>query len=341
MNASRTEPLPEVLVIEDQTAIIDLFRALLSPCQLGLLPAQSGGQALHLLSTHRPVLITLDLILPDMDGLQLLQNIRARTELQDVPVLAISARADSAEQKRAYAAGVSDFIAKPFSVELIEAKLRAWLRLSLLSAYAFKLRDFAHEVKNPLAAIHAAAQVVCRDDADGLMRKRLCKAIEDETERISRMLSSHLHDSTHPQPVTMAPYRLVLEVVEVNLPAARGRVKVRCCGPLPVIRCDPDRLRQMLVNLLENAVAATEHGGTVEIEAYVDPGGVALAVHDTGSGIAGDHLTHVFEDGFTTRGDRRGLGLGITQRLCKAIGGHLQVTSEPGRGTTFCLWLPR
>lgn len=345
MTPPRTDPLPEVLVVEDQPAIVDLFRALLSPLRLSLVPAASGARAVELLDVAgcRPVLITLDLILPDMDGLQLLHHIRSRAELQDVPVVAISGRADVAEQRRAFEAGVSDFVAKPFSVELIEAKLRSWLRLSLLAAYAHKLRDFAHEVKNPLAAIHAAAQVACRDDADPPMRRRLCRAIEDEAERIARMLQSHLSgDPAHPQPVTMAPYRLLTEVVEVNLSdSARGRVHIRCNGPLPVVRCDPDRLRQMLVNLLENAVAATEDGGEIDLEAYVDATGVALAVHDTGVGIPDEHLPHVFEDGFTTRGGRRGLGLGITSRLCRAAGGRVEASSHKGRGTTFAIWLPK
>ncbi len=337
---------PLVLVIEDQASIADLLAALMAPMKVQLHRARDGGQALKALSERRPALITLDLVLPGIDGFGLLGHIRQRPELDDVPVLAITAQTDSATQKRAYRSGISDFIAKPFSVDLLEAKLKMWLRLSQLADYAHQMRDFTHEAKNPLAAIGAAAQVLGRPDADAAMRTRLLRTIEEEADRLGRLLSSYTLGETSATagPGTLSPLRLLRDVIEVNLPdkGARSRVRLRCQAPIPALRVDPDRLRQMLVNLLENAVAATVDGGQVDIEAFVDEAGVALSVRDSGVGIRDADLPRIFEDGFTTRGGTaRGLGLGITRRLCLASGGKIQVASTPEAGASFTLWFPR
>lgn len=341
----RSAAPPAVLLVEDQAAILDLLAALLEP--LPVLRARSGAEALELLQKQRPALITLDLVLPGpgMDGFELLEQLRRRPELDEVPVAVITAQADLAAQKRAYRSGASDFVAKPFSVDILEAKLRMWLRLSQRAALAHGLRDFSHEVKNPLTAIAAAAQVLCRDDADAALRRRLARAIEDESERTLRLIHTHLGGEPGPGPErTLMPHQLLEDVLAVNLPDARARARVHlsCPRPLPAVRVDPDRLRQMVLNLLDNAVAATEHGGEVFLDACYDESAVTLAVRDTGIGIPSELLPRIFEVGFTTRkGSARGLGLGITQRLCLAAGAEIRVESTPGQGSRFTLRLPR
>lgn len=209
------------------------------------------------------------------------------------------------------------------------------------------LREFAHELRNPLVAITSAAQALGMGGMDSEQRERLSRAVVSEAERMGRMVLHYLDGGATPligeTLITEAPHRLLRELFDLNLPAAaRERVHSHIRGPLPELRVDPDHLRQMLLNLLDNALTATHSKGEVIIEAFVEESGVALAVWDTGVGISPEHLPHIFQDGFTTRGDqRRGLGLGITQRLCKNAGGQIQVRSLLGHGTVFTVWLPR
>jgi signal transduction histidine kinase len=144
-------------------------------------------------------------------------------------------------------------------------------------------------------------------------------------------------------PVTETPLRLLEHLLSVNLtPSLRARVTVRATGELPDLAVEPDHLRQMLLNLLDNALTATAEGGSVSIEVMADADGAAICVRDTGTGIAPEHLGRIFDNGFSTRGDRRrGLGLGIIARLCARIGGRIVVNSRLGEGTVFALWLPR
>jgi signal transduction histidine kinase len=112
-----------------------------------------------------------------------------------------------------------------------------------------------------------------------------------------------------------------------------------------VVRGDEDRLRQLLLNLMENALKYTPAGGKVTLSLYRDNDWVQVAVADTGVGIAPEDLAHIFERFYrgTKNGQRHkgtGLGLAIAHWLAEAHGGHLTVASQANEGSTFTLWLP-
>ena len=134
---------------------------------------------------------------------------------------------------------------------------------------------------------------------------------------------------------------LLTEVVEVNLltSPARARITVDAEPTLPPVRGDGARLKQVVLNLVLNAVKATDGGGTIALEARPDAGGVALRVSDTGCGIAPADLPRIFDESFSTR-QGGGLGLPIARRIVEQHGGAIRVESTEGRGTTFTVWLP-
>ncbi len=315
---------------------------------------QSGALAMALLRRERPLLIAVAVTAERGDGDELLSSLRLRSDLDDVPVLALvpedadTPRSDGPPLSiRVYQEGVSDVLKSSATADVVSAKLSAWLQLAGRAHRLWALRDFAHEARHPIAAIGAAAHLLEVSGEDAMERQRLCHAIVSESERLGRMVESYLDADAALRigdaPLTEAPVRLLSDLLQVSLTAVlRARIDVRVQGELPDLAVEPDHLRQMLLNLLDNALAATAQGGTVCIEAMADEAGVALCVRDTGSGISEDHLGRIFENGFSTRGDRRrGLGLGITQRLAARVGGRVVVNSSLGEGTIFTLWLPR
>ena len=214
-----------------------------------------------------------------------------------------------------------------------------------LEHVARQARAFAHEVRNPATSIGAAAQMIARDDIPVDMRRRLARAIESEMDRVVTMVREYVEMQTPGAPTGTADLaELLAEVLDVNLlgSPARGRVTLDIPGTLlPRVRADIARFKQVVLNLLLNAVTATEKGGTIALTltATEEPRGVMLTVRDTGHGIATEDLPRIFDEAFSTRPGGAGLGLPIARRIVEEHGGTLQVTSVRGAGTTFTVWL--
>ena len=123
--------------------------------------------------------------------------------------------------------------------------------------------------------------------------------------------------------------------------AATGvEVNVANHGPRPVVKADPDYLKQVLLNLILNGFQAMPEGGTLNIETAARDGKMRLSVSDTGTGIEPENLARIFEPYFTTKADGSGLGLAIARRIIEAHGGTIDVTSKAGNGSRFDIVLP-
>src|SRR6478672_11321553 len=132
--AGAMPPVPPILLaVEDELPIVELLTALAAPLGLQMVAAADGAQAIELLGKTRPALVTLDLVLPDRDGFEVLEKIRARSDFDDLPVIVITAVNDPQTVKKAYAMGASDFVSKPFNVDLVDAKLRVFSRIRRLA----------------------------------------------------------------------------------------------------------------------------------------------------------------------------------------------------------------
>ena len=109
------------------------------------------------------------------------------------------------------------------------------------------------------------------------------------------------------------------------------------------VSLDPDRIGQVLLNLYLNAIEAMDHGGTLRIDSFMDEeyGRVKVVISDTGAGIKREDLVHLFDPYFTTKQSGTGLGLAIVHRIIEAHKGEVRVESEPGKGTTVTIILPR
>ena len=122
-------------------------------------------------------------------------------------------------------------------------------------------------------------------------------------------------------------------------------MSVEVAPGLEEVAADPDRLDQVLNNLVSNAIKFTQAGGRIALRAYPDPeaGFAVIQVVDNGPGIAAEHLPHLFERFYRVTGTKvagTGLGLAISQKLVEAMGGKIGVISQPGKGSTFWFTLP-
>ena len=211
-----------------------------------------------------------------------------------------------------------------------------------------------HELKNPLTAIRLALANAAAEDASPDQRTRGLRSIEEQVLRLSR-LTADLRKIADVQtsPVTFRPVDLTAlleEAVEVvgEQPRAAGRrldLDVpRAPWPLPAVDGDADLLALALVNLVDNAVKYTPEGGTVEVRAREDGGGVLVEVADTGQGIPAEDLPHVWDELFRSPAARTvagsGLGLPLVRAVVERHGGTVAADSREGQGTVVRVHLP-
>jgi two-component system, OmpR family, sensor kinase len=210
------------------------------------------------------------------------------------------------------------------------------------------IADISHELRNPLTTI--------RGNVD-LMRRMNCvdlpslDAIQAESERMTRMVGDllMLAQADAGQPIRRERVELdtlVLQVYRQVRPLAEGIELVIGAEDQATILGDPDRIKQLLLNLVDNAIKYTPQGGQVTLSLQRVEGWAQLSVADTGIGIPAQDLSHIFERFYRVDKARSraaggtGLGLSIVQWIVQAHGGKIDVQSEMGKGTTFIVWLP-
>jgi two-component system, NtrC family, sensor histidine kinase HydH len=219
-------------------------------------------------------------------------------------------------------------------------------RLASLGAMSAGL---AHEIRNPLAGIKGAAQLLESEVAVGEARDML-QVIVDETNRLNHVVTEFLDYAR--------PFELQLEEVAIGAVVRRALAVVKAQGipervtlaeeladDLPPIQLDSLRAGQVLLNLLQNALQAMPEGGRLTVrtrEGRERSGRRHLEVHviDTGVGIPADAMEQLFVPFFTTKQDGTGLGLAICQRIVQAHRGEIDIRTEIGRGTSFVVRLP-
>ena len=214
--------------------------------------------------------------------------------------------------------------------------------------------DVAHELRSPLSVLQGNLRAILdgvypSDEAE-ISRlydeTRLLSRLVDDLRELALADAGQLRLNLRP---TDVGHVVALTVENLDLAAKARQVSLhnRIADDLPPAQADPDRVAQVLRNLLINALRHTPPGGSVTITAAPAPGAVEIAVSDTGEGIAPGDLPHVFErfwraDPARSRaGGGTGLGLSVAQSLVKAQGGRIWAESAPGRGSTFRFTLPR
>lgn len=210
------------------------------------------------------------------------------------------------------------------------------------------MADIAHELRTPLSVIQGRLEglidgVYPRDDTQ-------LRQVLDDARMLSRLVDD-LRTLAHADSGTLALQKeptdlgaLAHEVMETfSADAAGGGVSLHADVPaeLPLVAVDPFRLREVLINLVSNALRHTPAGGSITIAIQPGPGRVAVTVADTGTGIAPEETSKIFDRfyrGRTSHGS--GLGLTIARNLVTAHGGEIGCDSRPGAGTTFTVTLP-
>jgi signal transduction histidine kinase len=231
-------------------------------------------------------------------------------------------------------AGESMMCMREDRVSDAEARLR---RLQSVGA------KVAHELKNPLASIKGLCQLIARTPDSERTQERLA-VVTSEISRMETILAEYLSFSRPLEdlrPESLDMRALAKDVIDVLAGRADGAgvTLVLDGGATPALG-DSRRLKEALINIVQNAIEATPHGGTVVLSVRPGPIAVTLAVKDSGRGIAPEDLERLGTSFFTTRPNGTGLGVVLAQGVITQHGGQLVYESTVGRGTTATITLP-
>ena len=225
-------------------------------------------------------------------------------------------------------------------IQALREQVRQRDRLAAIGEMAATV---AHEIRNPLGGIRGFAALLARDIPAEDPRARLVEKILAGSKSLDRVVGELL-EYTRPVELETRPVACA-ELVGIALSYLdRGNEKVRIdntVDPSFKVLADPDKMRQVLLNILINAEQSIESEGEITISAAADDSAVTIAVQDTGSGIPPDELDRVFSPFYSTKERGTGLGLAVAAKIVEGHGGALTVESEVGKGSTFSVRLPR
>jgi two-component system, NtrC family, sensor histidine kinase HydH len=365
-----------VLIVDDNVELVGTLQAILSRATTGergeatrleVIAASRGEEALTVARTQGFDVAIVDVKLPDTSGVELIEPLRAASPFGEVVLITGFASVDAAIG--ALRSGAFAFILKSFRPEeLISTVDQALAKVRLkrerrslekraadaeaLSTMGTLAMNLAHEIRNPLNAAVLQLHLLERDVGKLQIEPETSRALKKRTQivgaeigRLNRLLTEFLalarpRDISR-EPVSLGP--LVEEVLALERDTADS-FGVSIERDLDAEGCvatgDREKLKQVVINLVVNALEAMKDGGTLVAKTASEGNRVVLTIADTGAGIEPSLFAEVFEPFFTTKEGGTGLGLSIVRKIIDQHGGDVRIESEKGKGTRVTVEIP-
>ena len=371
-----------VLVVDDIPTNITIISGVLKD-SFRIQVATNGKKALAMArAPDKPDLILLDVVMPRMDGYEVCRHLKATPATREIPVIFLTGVTDAANEEKGFEVGAVDYIHKPFSPPLILARVKNQLALQSALRQAREDRDqaeelfralqaevrhvarlttmgelaasIAHEIRQPLAAVVNNANAGLRwlnNQPPNLKQVRTAlKRIVSDSERGGDVIGSiqGMVKKGEEERARLDINDLIREVMRLVQGELKNRgvsSRAELADDLPRVLADRIQLRQVILNLIMNAIEAM---GSVSDPARVlrvrsekhGDDGVLVAVEDSGSGIAPEDMDRIFETFFTTKSEGMGMGLSICRSIVESHGGRISASRANPRGSVFQFFLP-
>lgn len=392
MPAQPIPPLATILVVDDAPENLTILSGILRE-DYRVRVATNGEKALAIANSEDPPdLILLDVLMPGMTGHEVCRRLKANPETSWIPVIFVTALEDAQDEKAGFDLGAADYITKPLRPIVIKARIKTQLALyqqerllaqtnkELEKATQLKdefLANMSHELRTPLNAILGMSEGL-QEEVFGTLNIRQKKALKT-IERSSSHLLELINDILDLAKVESGKLELectstkVSSICQQSLSfikqqAHKKQIEVELKIPetLPELMVDERRTRQVLINLLTNAVKFTPEGGHITLQViYPSPGDgipskselkqqdlppssplLRIAVIDNGIGIHPVKAKQLFrpfvqiDNSLNRQNVGTGLGLALVKRIVEMHGGAVGLTSEEGKGSCFTIDLP-
>jgi signal transduction histidine kinase len=356
---------PVVLIIDDEVGLRDMVRYGLKKRGFEVIGAANGEEGLALITKQKVDLVVCDIMMPVMGGIETLKRIKEQFPSIEVVMATGYATLETAIETMKN--GAFDYITKPYSLSHLTAIFEKALehrRLKEKVGYLEELNKLksefmatmSHELRTPLASILGFISLLLRNTYGDIPEKQhqILDRVDVNAKNLLQLINNILDLSKlSANRMTLTPEdfnftELQKEVGEAMEPLLRAKkliLKVQMADELH-IRSDRTKMKQILINLIGNAIKFTPPTGIITVSAFVQMDNITIEVRDTGIGIAPADIGLLFQefkqlDGSTTREYAgTGLGLAITRKLIELMNGTITVESELGKGTNFKIHLP-
>lgn len=359
-----SQNIPDILIVDDTPANLILLGHILKNNGYKVRPVPSGKLALQVAEKEKPDLILLDIMMPEMDGFEVCSRLKENKNLNDVPIIFISASNSTKDIVKALTSGGADYINKPFQAEEVIARVASHLKIyqqrkELQELNATKDKFFsiiAHDLKGPLGGFMRLTEIMT-DDSLSLTsdeKRELTLDLSHSASNIFSLLENLLEWSlmqrghTPFNPKILGLKETVNDCLKVIVESARKKsigISVEIPDKFDII-ADINMFQTVIRNLVSNAIKFTPTGGTVTISANSDENNTAvIKVKDTGIGMNSQMLGNLFRiDAHNSRPGTEGeLSSGLGLLLCKEFvekqGGRIRVESEEDNGSVFSFTL--
>jgi two-component system sensor histidine kinase/response regulator len=367
-NQQKVPQKATILVIDDEEAMRDSCRQVLSKDGYVIKTAENGQSGLQKIKEVKPDLVLIDLKMPGMGGMELLEKIdQIDPEIISIVITGYATIESAVEAMKLNA---YDFLSKPFTPDQLRIVIERGLERRRLAAESARLRRekeimrenfitlVSHQLRSPLASVKQYFGVIREGFAGQVTDKQkqiiqkageyndgLIQLINDWLD-MSRVEAGRIRNKSEPISLT-AVLSEVIEALKPQTKAKNVTLKLNLADNLPQLTGDPECLKEAFSNLLNNAIIYNHDGGAVTVTVKEQGGDLVVEVSDTGIGISQENLPFIFDEFFRVKSKETqhitgtGLGLPIARKIIEAHNGNMKVDSEPGKGTIFSIFLPK
>ena len=362
----------KILIVDDVTSNVLLLKVLLTNEKFNVITASSGKQALELVENDRPDLVLLDVMMPEMNGFEVAQILKQKTETSEIPIIFLTALNGTTDVVKGFQVGGNDFISKPFNKE--ELVIRITHQISLVAAKRIILaqteelqktiigRDklysvIAHDLRSPVGSIKMVLNMLILNLPSSKIGEEMYELLtmaNQTTEDVFSLLDNLLK-WTKSQIGRMKVVYQDFDIVEVaqgvieifSMVAAAKKISIKLETPEKlIVHGDIDMVKTVVRNLLSNAIKFSNQKSEILVVVTDKEEFSVLSVKDYGCGIDSEgqkKLLHT-DTHFSTFGTNNEEGSGLGLLLCKDFAqknsGDLWFESEKGKGSTFSFSIP-
>lgn len=362
----------KILIVDDVISNVLLLKVLLTNEKFAIVTASNGGQALEQVEKENPDLILLDVMMPDMSGFEVAQQLKSNTKTAEIPIIFLTALNSTTDIVKGFQVGGNDFISKPFNKE--ELIIRVTHQISLVAAKRVIVRKtqelertivardrlysvIAHDLRSPIGSIKMVLNMLILnlpEEKIGREMSDLLTTANQTTEDVFALLDNLLK-WTKSQIGKLNVVYQDIDIVEVvdgvveiyNMIARVKKIKIREEKPSSLaVLGDIDMVKTIVRNLLSNAIKFSNEDSEILVKLEEKEGMAVINVQDHGCGMDEEsqkkllHTDTHFSTFGTNNEEGSGLGLLLCQDFIQKNGGKLWFTSTKGEGSTFSFSIP-